>query len=206
MKKFTLLISLALLIMATELWAQNPAPQNPIQNPIPPPAQVPAPQGAAEDFQIPEDAQQTDQTVQPPKVVNPLPPEMMDPLLEGFFEDVGYNPTDRRDPFLPYLTPSQRLSQGPDVILEPLQKFALIQLKLIGIIWDVGKPKALVQDPAGVSHIIIENTKIGSEMGYVAAIREGEVIVVEQQISSEGKKSFQTKIMKLSSTNVSSGT
>lgn len=127
-----------------------------------------------------------------------LPPEMTDPLLEGFFEDVGYSPADKRDPFLPYLTPAQRLAQGPSAPLEPLQKFALSELKLVGIIWDVGTPKALIEDPTGKSHIIIENTKMGQERGYVAAIREGEVIVVEQLISQEGQKSFQTKVLKLS--------
>lgn len=128
-----------------------------------------------------------------------LPPEMSDPLLEGFFEDIGYSPTDRRDPFLPYLNAAQRMAQGPEIPLEPLQKFALNQLKLIGIIWDVGKPKALIEDPGGRSHIIVENTKLGQELGYVAAIREGEIIVVEQSMNPEGKKLFQTKVLKLSS-------
>src|SRR5690606_25012264 len=109
-----------------------------------------------------------------------------DPQFEGFFEDIGYNPTDRRDPFVPYINPELKLTLAQDVPLEPLQKVALGELKLIGIIWDVGRPKALVVDPAGKSHIIIENSKIGTERGYVAAIREGEVIVVEPLISPEG--------------------
>ena len=91
------------------------------------------------------------------------------------------------------------MAPGQGVPLEPLQKFALSQLKVVGIIWDVGKPKALIEDPAGKSHIVIENTKMGPDMGYVAAIREGEVIVVEPLISPEGRKSYQTKILKLSS-------
>ena len=130
--------------------------------------------------------------------VAPLPAEMTDPLLEGFFEDVGYTSTDKRDPFLPYMSEALRLSQGPSVPLEPLQRFALAELKLVGIIWDVGTPKALIEDPTGKSHIIIENTKMGQELGYVAAIREGEIIVVEQLINPEGKKTFQTKVLKLS--------
>lgn len=128
-----------------------------------------------------------------------LPPEMTDPLLEGFFEDSSYNPVDKRDPFLPYLNPAFKLAQVPQSSLEPLQKFALAELKLVGIIWDVGTPKALIADPSGKSHIILENTKMGNGMGYVAAIREGEIIVVEPQVSPDGRKSFQTKILKMTS-------
>lgn len=131
----------------------------------------------------------------------PAPPQE-DPMFEGFFEDIGYSPVDKRDPFLPYLSPAQRLTQAPDIPLEPLQRFALNQLKLVGIIWDVGTPKALIEDPSGKSHIIVENTKLGEHLGYVAAIREGEVIVVEQLIDQEGRKSFQTKVLKLTASAV----
>jgi type IV pilus assembly protein PilP len=210
MKKFALFICLGLIIVGPKSLAQAPAPQsNPQPSQEPTQESLQEPVAPTDDFQVPaDDAQvaQPDQQQQAAPMANPLPPEMMDPLLEGFFEDVGYNPTDRRDPFLPYLTPSQKLAQGPQVVLEPLQKFSLAELKLVGIIWDVGKPKALIQDPTGTSHIIVENTKLGQEMGYVAAIREGEIIVVEQQISSEGKKSFQTKVIKLANTVHTSGT
>ncbi len=183
MKKFALLgiIFTGLLAVGLKSLGQNP------QEPIAP--------SSLEDMQeIP------DQTVAPTNALAPsLSPQMTDPFLEDFFEDIGYTPTDRRDPFLPYLSPTVKLTQAPSIPLEPLQKFALTQLKLVGIIWDVGRPKALVEDPSGRSHIIIENTKLGQEMGYVAAIREGEIIVVEQLVNAEGRKSFQTKILKLSS-------
>lgn len=120
-------------------------------------------------------------------------------ILDGFFEDVSYSPQDKRDPFYPFMTLNKVkvISQKNDVPLEPLQRFTLEELKIIGIIWDVGKPKALVQDPQGKSYIVVENTKMGKEMGYIAAIREGEVIVVEEYADQQGNKSFQTKILKL---------
>jgi type IV pilus assembly protein PilP len=130
--------------------------------------------------------------------VAPMNPMMTDPLLEGFFEDLQYNPADKRDPFLPYFAiQKQKLALGDSTPLEPLQQFALNDLKVIGIIWDVGHPKALIIDPGGKSHIIVENTKLGKEFGYVAAIREGEIIVVEPIQDVEGKKGYQTKILKL---------
>ncbi len=159
-----------------------------------------------QDFAVEEPAVESpvDQVVDPTVAESPVPvqaPE--DPMFKDFFEDIGYTSVDKRDPFLPYLSPAQRLSQSPDVPLEPLQRFALSQLKLVGIIWDVGVPKALIQDPSGKSHIILENTKMGEQMGYVAAIREGEVIVVEQLLDQEGRKSFQTKVLKLTASAVS---
>lgn len=124
--------------------------------------------------------------------------KMGDPLLEGFFEDLQYDPADKRDPFLPYFaTAKTRLTMEQTGPQEPLQKFALGELKVIGIIWDVGRPKALVSDPGGKSYIITENSKVGKEFGYVAAIREGEVIVVEPIMDAEGKRGYQTKVLKL---------
>ena len=135
------------------------------------------------------------------------PAVMTDPLLEGFFEDVQYNPTDKRDPFLPYLTAPGLTKQAggggvprpvaPTGPLEPLQAFAVAQLSVVGIIWDVGRPRALIVDPTGKSHIIGENAKVGQNSGYVAAIREGEIIVVEELYDQEGRKSFQTQILRL---------
>lgn len=196
MKKFALLGIITISMLGIGLKSLG---QNPTEPPV-------------DDMQVaPEEIDPSQEGQSPPAVdpnapaavqTAPLPPEMVDPFLEGFFEDIGYNPTDRRDPFLPYLSPTMKMAQAPDIPLEPLQKFALSQLKLVGIIWDVGKPKALIEDPGGRSHIILENTKLGQEMGYVAAIREGEIIVVEQLMNAEGRKTFQTKVLKLSSAKV----
>jgi type IV pilus assembly protein PilP len=187
-KKHALFI-IAIFLLTLDSYAQAPAvPPAPVAAPAAP--VVPSAQEA-----LPPDVSLPAEAV----AVPPQPPEMTDPLLEGFFEDIQYNPTDRRDPFLPYMSPTFKMAQAPQIPLEPLQRFALSELKLIGIIWDVGMPKALIVDPTGKSHIIAENTKMGNGLGYVAAIREGEIIVVEQQSSPEGKKTFETKILKLSS-------
>lgn len=126
-------------------------------------------------------------------------PQGFDPALEGFFENFEYDPHDQRDPFLPFLV-LQRIkivNEREAEVLEPLQAFALSELQVVGIIWDVGKPKALVVDPKGKSYIIEENAKIGKDFGYVAAIREGEVIIIEEQLDGNANKSFVTKILKI---------
>ncbi len=127
-------------------------------------------------------------------------PSGVDPALEGFIEDNNYAPQDKRDPFFPFLMLQKIkiVNEKEQEVLEPLQQFALNELKVIGIIWDVGKPKALVVDPKGKSHIISESAKLGKDFGYVAAIREGEVIIIEEQLDTNGKRTYLTKILKMS--------
>lgn len=132
--------------------------------------------------------------------VPPTVPSGVDPALEGFVEDNNYAPQDKRDPFFPFLMLQKIkiVNEKEQEVLEPLQQFALNELKVIGIIWDVGKPKALVVDPKGKSHIISESAKLGKDFGYVAAIREGEVIIIEEQLDTNGKRTYLTKILKMS--------
>lgn len=193
--------SLVALVIISHSFAQAQTLPPEQSSQLPPPMVAPdSPVQQQDDFGVdPGLTPETQTQVTPPSGIS------TDPLLEGFFEDISYSPSDRRDPFLPYINPELRLAMSPDIPLEPLQKFALGELKLIGIIWDVGRPKALIAEPTGKSHIIIENSKIGTERGYVAAIREGEVIVVEPLISPEGLKSFQTKILKLSNVSMQKG-
>lgn len=90
-----------------------------------------------------------------------------------------YEVRGRRDPFA---SPSsdKPLSQGsfhgPTL---PLQKFDLSQLSLVAIIWNVDAPKAMIKDPEGKVYIVSPNAKIGMNNGYIASIREGEIVVVE---------------------------
>lgn len=127
-----------------------------------------------------------------------LPP---DPLA-GVIEEYTYNPGGKRDPFVPYdvtealALEGSRMGMGP---VFPLQKYDLDQLKLVGIIWGVSQPKAMLTDPTGRGHVVKINDRIGRNNGYVARIREGEVVVIESFKGLDGRVSYQTKIMKLSS-------
>ena len=206
MKKFFLTVSFLVLSLLVRAMAQGAlAPgQAPVTNTAATPQAAPVPPSTPT-VQTPE-ASTTEQaapgatTQAQTQAPAPTNPELNDPLLEGFFEDLQYSPADKRDPYLPYfVTLKQKLAQNiPSAPLEPLQAYALSELKIVGIIWDVGRPKALVLDPSGKSHIVVENTKLGKDYGYVAAIREGEIIVVEPIQDAEGKKGYQTKVLKLS--------
>ena len=93
-----------------------------------------------------------------------------------------YDPN-KRDPFM-----SLRQAQAVDVSEVkqvflgphlPLERFAVDQFKLIGIIWDTTEPRALIMDPNNKSYIVKKNDRIGLHKGHLADIREGELIIAE---------------------------
>lgn len=116
--------------------------------------------------------------------------------LAGLKDSFDYDPRGRRDPFaqpVPDKPVAQGVEHGPTL---PLQKYELSQLSLIGVIWDVRKPKAMLKDPAGATHIVGPNTKIGPRNGYIAVIREGEIVVVET-IDREGRLISTAQVVKI---------
>lgn len=114
-------------------------------------------------------------------------------VIEGIGDFFVYVENDRRDPFVPFSVP--RPNTGTEE-LTWLQRFEIDQLALIGIIWDVRKPKCMFVDPNGRTHVVGRNEKIGIRGGYIAEIRENEVVIVEK-MKTAGLVSFQTRVVKL---------
>lgn len=80
-----------------------------------------------------------------------------------------------------------------------LEGYEMDSFFLTAIIWDVKRPKALLRDPSGVTYYVEEGTRIGRYGGYVAEIREGEVILIEPN-AKEGEKEevyYRTLVLKL---------
>ena len=118
-------------------------------------------------------------------------------VLGGVIEDYTYNPEGKRDPFLPYdATEGSGLGRGIGPAF-PLQKYDVDQLKLVGIIWGVSQPKAMLTDPSGRGHVVKINDRLGRNNGYVARIREGELVIVESFKGPDGQVTYQTRMMKL---------
>lgn len=113
-------------------------------------------------------------------------------------EEYKYDPTGKRDPFTIYKTVRPTKMDGPKSAeaAEPLQKWELDRLQIVGILWDVRIPRAMVQDPDGALYTIIKNSKIGRNEGFVAAIREGEIVVVET-LYNDGQPAKATRVMEL---------
>jgi type IV pilus assembly protein PilP len=117
-------------------------------------------------------------------------------MFQGIMDRFDYEPRGRRDPFVqpvPDKPVEQGSIHGP---LLALQKFELSQLSLVGIIWDVKHPKAMIKDPTGKTHVVSTNTKVGPRNGYIAVIREGEMVVVETQ-DQEGKLVSSAQVVKI---------
>lgn len=181
------------LLLAQNALPPVPAPQS--QAPTPGPA-VPG---------APPDAVQTQDQGNRPKTEEEIKEEERQALAAQFQNTEGYQyePTGRRDPFKPFgesqstKAPVTQAEPEEQVPKEPLEMYEVLQYKLVGIIWNVTDPKAMVRDPSGKLHMVKKETKIGRNNGFVAAIREGEVIVVEPTVAEGGLQSAVTHVLNL---------
>ena len=134
--------------------------------------------------------------------------EQLESAILSYLEPYIYDAERRRDPFLPFKifveepsiedqfkeeAPIQSEVEQPTL---PLLRYNLSQLNLKAILWNVKNPKVIINDPVNKLHVLRKNDRIGKNGGYIAAIREGEVVVV-QRISVQGKDIVTTKYMRL---------
>lgn len=98
----------------------------------------------------------------------------------------SYNPIGKRDPFRSFI---EKESTGPEKPAPetPLQKYEIDQYKLVGVIWGVSNPVAMVEDPEGMGYFLTKDTLIGRNWGKVVRITPSEVIVAEEYRDFEGK-------------------
>src|SRR5512139_565949 len=76
---------------------------------------------------------------------------------------------DGRDPFRP-ATLQKKVVARPRENLSPLERFELNQLKIVGIVWDMKEPRAMVEDSTGLGYTIKVGAPIGANDGVVKAI------------------------------------
>jgi len=94
----------------------------------------------------------------------------------------------KRDPFRPFTLNVRGGSARRRENLSPLERYELGQLKLVGVIWDVKEPNAMVEDSAGLGYRIKVGTPIGSNEGKVKAIQRDGIVVEEFQVDLYGAK------------------
>ncbi len=116
--------------------------------------------------------------------------------LEGFLEPFIYDIVNRRDPFQAYAEYVPVDEGGPSRPVSPAQRFDLEQLILIGIMWDIKEPKAMFVDPEKEVLVLGRDESIGNRNGYIAAIREGEVVVVEA-VRKRGDIIYRTRVLRM---------
>jgi type IV pilus assembly protein PilP len=184
--RFAFLIA-GLIVICVGAFAQNP-PEPSTKQTAP---QQPAPQ------QAPPKGGATPGDVNGPQSQNEDHQDGGESPLSSMMQPYEYLDLGRKDPFQkPVLEKPLAPGAFHGPVL-PLQRFSLDQLQLIGIIWDVAHPRAMLKDPQGKIHMLGPNAKIGNQNGYIAAIREGEVVVIET-FEEEGKLRSDVRIVKLS--------
>ena len=102
-------------------------------------------------------------------------------------EEFTYNPIGKRDPFRSFLSFSSDNSIFDDLPRTPLQRYDIEQYRLTGIVYNVGRPRALVEDPEGVGHVMELGTYIGRNWGKVTQISSEKVTVTEEYKTRDGQ-------------------
>lgn len=181
-------------------------PANPEQGSAPP--QGNPPQGTPEGTQAPQPpgdgkAQSDNQRNEPVGDIKiPTGPVKAGPYTQ---QSVGTNNSREleqklagriKDPFmLPnhlYMKIKRKLGdiQGEGYIdesVEPQRRWALKRYKLVAIIWNVKRPKAMITDAKQDLHMFYVNDKIGNSEGVITAISNGEVTINEKGTESKLK-------------------
>jgi len=108
-----------------------------------------------------------------------------------------FSPGARRDPFRPFNL-NVRSSARRRENLAPLERYEIGQLKLVGVIWDIKDPKAMVEDSAGLGYVVHIGTPIGVNDGKIKAIKPNEIIIEEFYVDLYGAKKKRDVDMRLS--------
>ncbi len=112
-----------------------------------------------------------------------------------------YSPAGTRDPFrsLDFKT---KVSGRPPEDLSPLERYQLGQLKLVGIVWEIKEPRAMVEvveaDKIVRGYTLKVGTRVGPNQGIVRVIRPDEVVIEESYVDYYGVRKKSECRMKLS--------
>ncbi len=122
--------------------------------------------------------------------------------LDSFFTAFIYDPDNRRDPFTAPAPQqaseekkSEKKSNGVRISSpEALKSFEASDYQVIGIMWGVSRPKALLLDPNQRVHTVYKDDEVGKRDGYIAAIKERGLVIVEPVIDTRrnAKRKFRT--------------
>ena len=104
---------------------------------------------------------------------------------------------DARDPFRPMTLKTKAASRSREN-LSPLERFDIGQLKIVGIVWDVKEPRAMIEDSAGLGYAVKVGTPIGSNGGKVKVIRRDQIVVEEYYADAYGARKKRDIAMRLS--------
>jgi Tfp pilus assembly protein PilP len=97
-----------------------------------------------------------------------------------------YSSSGKRDPFQAPM--KAQAKRRPRENLSPLERYEIGQLNLVGVVWDLKDPRAMVEDAAGLGYIVRVGTPIGSNDGKIKEIKPAEVVIEENYIDFYGAR------------------
>ena len=107
--------------------------------------------------------------------------------------DFVYDSRDRRDPFRSAFW-ARTMRDAPR---GPLEQYELGQLAVTAIVWETGRPRALVAEPSGSAYVVKEGSKIGKNEGLVIHIGDNLVLVKETYVDFAGEQSTKDVEMRI---------
>ncbi|MDH3598772.1 MAG: pilus assembly protein PilP [Candidatus Tectomicrobia bacterium] len=131
---------------------------------------------------------QQEVTPQTPEAGTPV--EVNTPLDDTSPETYRYRPDGRRDPFESLV--KEKPPEGPlDPVIgdrprEPLERFDISTLKLVGILWGQLGRRALIRAPDNKGYFVTVGTYMGEKGGQVIGIDDDRLMIEEKYKDTEG--------------------
>ena len=92
-----------------------------------------------------------------------------------------YKPAGRRDPFAPIIVREEKKEQKGAI--PPLERYAVAEFKLTGIVWGGFGYNAMLEGPDGKGYFVRAGTVIGLNRGVVKKITK-DVMIVEEKFKN----------------------
>lgn len=108
----------------------------------------------------------------------------------------AYHPEGRRDPFMAIAVGDSKAAEV-NLSVPPLQRVALSEVNLIGIMWGGFGYVAMVQTPDGRGYTVREGTQVGANEGIVSAITDEALTIKEPYLDIYGKKQMREYVVLL---------
>ena len=111
------------------------------------------------------------------------------PIATAAGVEYSYLPIGKRDPFrAPGLDYGSGSDKAEDIVCdEPLCKVDLDELVVVAVVSGDANPLAMVEDRAGVGHIVRRNTKVGRQGGKVSQVLRDCIVVTSFITGPDGK-------------------
>ncbi len=74
----------------------------------------------------------------------------------------------------------EKMDQAIDMSIDPKRRWPLKSYRLVGVLTNVAKPKALITDPSGKLHSYKTKEFIANSGAFISEIAEGEVVIIER--------------------------